>query len=127
MAMRRLLPALAALVLSAAASQGTTAVPLANIRNCSRLPQGDDRYAFTPEGQQLKWRADPSLCLAPVSSGGCRTAAPWDCSPTAVVLRSCSDPGGDWTRVTPSDSPSGSFMLSPKVRKTHQVGPEVLG
>ena len=109
--------ALAASREAAAAAAGGASL-LADVRNCS-LVTGEERYVFVADGGRFKWKHDPSQCLAPASTDGCRTAAPWACAPTAIVLRPCSAAGTSWTRVpvTPAaagDRATGGFLLSPE-------------
>lgn len=104
-----------------AAAAGSASL-LADVRNCSLVTGGEDeRYEFVADGGRFKWKHDPSQCLAPASTDGCRTAAPWACAPTAIVLRPCSAAGTSWTRVpvTPAAAgATGGFLLSPQGNST---------
>eukprot|EP01051_Picozoa_sp_SAG22_P009224 SAG22_NODE_754_length_7443_cov_4.952478_1_plen_366_part_00 len=102
------------LLLCARAPAGAAGAALvADIRNCSLLPQTQaDRYAFVAASRatndhssfiELKWKHDLAQCLVPASSAGCGSTPPWRCAPTAVLIRPCSAAGKDasWARVAP--------------------------
>lgn len=89
-----LLPLLAQLALPVA-----PAGPVA-LFNCS-LPGGMNASFFVADGAQLKWKADPSLCLAPSDQPGA----------TAALLLPCAGRAG-WSR-TPDPTGGAGFFLSP--------------